>query len=91
MFDGNKKKLSITTQTSAQDIIAGNLNYKAVKLISTVNKAGRQKHIPKRFIVFDARAPLNLHRHLTIILFVEKSSQQGNKASEQGRELVYIS
>lgn len=70
--DRTRKKLKITTQTSAQDIIVRNLYYKAVKLISTVNKAGRERHIPKRFIVFDARVPLNLHRHLNIILFVGK-------------------
>jgi hypothetical protein len=85
-----KTKLSITTQTSAQDIIVRNLYYKAVKLISTVNKTGREKRIPKRFIVFDARVPLNLHRHLNIILFVEKSSHQGNKAFEQARERISL-
>ena len=83
--------ISITTQTSAQDIIVRNLYYKAVKLISTVNKAGQERHIPKRFIVFDARVPPNLHRHLSIILFVEKYSHKVNKAFEQERELVYIS
>ena len=90
-LDGKVKKSSIMAQTSAQDIIVRNLYYKAVKLISTVNKAGRETHIPKRFIMFDAKVPLNLHMHPSIILSVEKYSRKVNKAFEQERELVYIS